>query len=74
VLRHSVDHARRGGQVFVLQRPERDRSVVPGDPEHRAAEVENRLLRENGGDLGAEARHARGFLNDDGASCLGHGP
>ena len=57
----------------MLDRPVREGHVVAGHAEDRPLEVEDRLLGDHGGDLGAEARDARGFLHHDHAPGLAHG-
>src|SRR5262245_66485699 len=69
-LLRRLDHARRRRDVRVLDRPEGEGDVVAGNTDNRAAQVEDRLLCEERRDLGAEARDARRFLEDDRAPRL----
>src|SRR5688572_31642588 len=49
----------------VLDLPVRVRHVVARHANHRPGEVEDGLLREDGGDFGSEPTHPRRLLHDD---------
>src|SRR5436190_2450488 len=74
-LQHAPDrrgHPRRRRQVLVLDRPVRIGHVEAGHADDRRLEVEDRLLGQERGELGAEARDPGRFVDDDRATRLCH--
>src|SRR4051812_21237235 len=61
------------GHVAILDLPVRIRDVEARHSQDRTVEVEDRLLGEDGGDLGPEAGGTRRLLHDDDAAGLRSG-